>query len=400
MATIKIQNIGAISFVEMKLNKVNVIMGPQSSGKSTIAKLISYCQWVEKRRLLDGKYNEDVNKQLLRFHHLDENYFNENSYFEYESDFIKITYSGKELRQMLIVGGDVVLDYKKTKNIYIPAERNFVSIIPNLGKYNETNDNIMNLIYDWFTAKKGINKQKSLPLLNFGINYYYQEGADRDMLILKKLNKEIPLNTGSSGLQSITPLLVILEYLIKTIYNDKPSISVIENEYTRSLHNILINGNKDSLKILQNRINKLVDNRNFYNSTQFIIEEPEQNLFPSTQRDLIYYILEKLQSEREHTLTITTHSPYILYALNNCMLGGLVNSQMVGKEREEFLNNSFTSSKSWINPNNVTVWEIEDGKLRIIQDQDNIISKNYFDEKMTELMNEYDQILNYYADEE
>lgn len=49
MPTIEIKNIGPIrEVVEIPLNKVNVFMGPQSSGKSTIAKIISFCTWVEK----------------------------------------------------------------------------------------------------------------------------------------------------------------------------------------------------------------------------------------------------------------------------------------------------------------------------------------------------------------
>ena len=44
MSRIKIENVGPINNVNFNLNKVNIIMGPQSSGKSTIAKIISYCQ--------------------------------------------------------------------------------------------------------------------------------------------------------------------------------------------------------------------------------------------------------------------------------------------------------------------------------------------------------------------
>ena len=52
MATITIKNVGPVKEAHFELNKINVFMGPQSSGKSTIAKIISYCQWVEKRRFL------------------------------------------------------------------------------------------------------------------------------------------------------------------------------------------------------------------------------------------------------------------------------------------------------------------------------------------------------------
>jgi hypothetical protein len=84
-----------------------------------------------------------------------------------------------------------------------------------------------------------------------------------------------------------------------------------------------------------------------------------------------------------------------LYALNNCLLGGLVKSNI-----PEYEQNNFQSKSSWINPELVSVWEIENGYLRWIQDKDHIISENYFDIKMTELTDEYFQILNYYRDEE
>ena len=48
MCTIKIQNLGPIKSVEFELNRINVITGPQCSGKSTIAKVVSACSWLEK----------------------------------------------------------------------------------------------------------------------------------------------------------------------------------------------------------------------------------------------------------------------------------------------------------------------------------------------------------------
>lgn len=101
MDRIEIRNIGPIKEVNFELNKINVLMGPQSSGKSTIAKIISFCQWAEKRYLLDGEFKYDVREQLLDFHRLSDNYFSENSIFIYESDFITITYKGKKLMKVL-----------------------------------------------------------------------------------------------------------------------------------------------------------------------------------------------------------------------------------------------------------------------------------------------------------
>jgi hypothetical protein len=81
------------------------------------------------------------------------------------------------------------------------------------------------------------------------------------------------------------------------------------------------------------------------------------------------------------------------------MMGHLVNNQLHGEEKVDYLSNRFLSEKSWIDPTLVSVWEIEDGKIRKIQDKDNIISENYFDLKMTELTDEYYQMLNYYKSE-
>ena len=48
MAHFIIKNIGPINHTEFDLNRVNVFIGPQSVGKSTIAKIISFCLWLEK----------------------------------------------------------------------------------------------------------------------------------------------------------------------------------------------------------------------------------------------------------------------------------------------------------------------------------------------------------------
>lgn len=51
MARLIIKNIGPIKHVDIELNKINVIIGEQSSGKSTIAKLpVSALGW--KKRYL------------------------------------------------------------------------------------------------------------------------------------------------------------------------------------------------------------------------------------------------------------------------------------------------------------------------------------------------------------
>lgn len=409
MDRIEIRNIGPIKEVNFELNKINVLMGPQSSGKSTIAKIISFCQWAEKRYLLDGEFKYDVREQLLDFHRLSDNYFSENSIFIYESDFITISYKGKKLKESFKKKRTSKI-YKKSKNIYIPSERNFVSVIPNLSKYKETNDNIMSFVYDWFTAKRMFNNTNLLPVLNLGVQFYNKSENDDDTLLLDS-KKEILLREGSSGLQSIIPLIVIIEHLTEYIFNSNTLNSVEESD---ALKNFFFNNFK---KILDPTKFKLDENKAYnldeedmkklllsyqkarfletYSATNFIIEEPEQNLFPTTQRDLINYLFNKMNDERNHKLLLTTHSPYILYSINNCLMGYNVKDKIEIDQESEIINKA-----SWINPDLVSIWQVQDGKLVSVKDESTkTVTRHYFNEITKDIMDEYFEMLSYYEDD-
>ena len=63
MAHFIIKNIGPINHTEFDLNRVNVFIGPQSVGKSTIAKIISFCLWLEKTTIRQ-QHVDNKEKQL------------------------------------------------------------------------------------------------------------------------------------------------------------------------------------------------------------------------------------------------------------------------------------------------------------------------------------------------
>ena len=434
MATITIKNVGPIKEAELTLNKVNVFMGPQSSGKSTIAKIISYCTWVEKdvatsQSLKIYQENKTYFKDHLEIFHKIKGYFRADSYILYKSEVVEIKWENEKCSLNWVDQ----YAYKRSKIAYIPSERNMV-ILPDARKVEFGHSNIRSFLFDWFDARKKYTKEDSLPLLDLGVNYYFADSniyeEDRVFGENDGIEYDIALSNASSGLQSITPLIAMVDYLTYWIYKEdnksfeqeerqrKVSSHLIDemvlkpffqkdtftpnernekiNEFNEKIHE----NNFEAKKHLTN-YRKLLKNLFTTQNSQFIIEEPEQNLFPETQRDLTYHFLEKCLIKEGNRLTITTHSPYILYALNNCMLGGLVIDQIRNKEIEkEFLSNEFLSKDSWINPQLVSIWEIEEGKIRRIQDKDNIISENYFDKKLTEITDEYYQILNYYNDEE
>jgi energy-coupling factor transporter ATP-binding protein EcfA2 len=416
MATIEIKNIGPIKGTgKFELNKINIFMGPQSSGKSTIAKIISHCYWYEKNYLLTGDEYYFYGG-LIDFHRMDENYFSDDSEIIYESQWTKIVFRGKRKKSKIDIEKKPRQNSSIYQNLnieYVPAERNFAATIPNLERYNGSFDNIINFLNDWMLFK-GIltnnRKNFSSPLKSIDIKYKYNEIKKEDVLTLPD-KKTILLQRASSGQQSITPLLVVCEYLFNELYNQKRNPSPAERKHIQDLlpenmkedynwvidkQNFQQNGkqtkNTDAIEETKTKIWNEIGFSTDYHFASVIIEEPEQNLFPETQKELIYYLFESMQLDnRNHTLLLTTHSPYILYALNNCMMGFLVKDTMSNDEQEEL-----PSKSSWINPKSVSVWEIEKGTIRPVKNNETgTVSKHYFNKIMNEVMEEYYDMLTY-----
>ena len=424
MAKIIIRNVGPIKEAEFDLNKVNVFMGPQSSGKSTIAKIISYCTWVEKdvatsqslKTYQDNKTH--FRDYLVNFHKI-KGYFRDDSFIYYKSDVIEIKWEN----QLCDIKWVDQYAYKRSKISYIPSERNMI-ILPEIEKVEFGNTNIRSFLFDWFDARKKYPIENKLSILNLNVDYYYVDnGIVKEDRISGKANDieyDILLSNASSGLQSITLLIAMIDYLTYWIYNeDKTSFDLQENE--RKVDRYLIDEkvikpyfNKDSFTLrersemigqlneklkasdvevrrLYNSYKKILNNLFKTDNTQFIIEEPEQNLFPETQRDLVYHLLEKCLTREANRLTFTTHSPYVLYALNNCMMGGLVYDKMNEQDKGRL-----KCKLSILNPDLVSVYEIHNGTLKSIQQQDGLIGANYLDKNMKALMDDFYVFLKYY----
>ena len=52
--------------------------------------------------------------------------------------------------------------------------------------------------------------------------------------------------------------------------------------------------------------------------------------------------------------------------------------------------------ESDITPDSISIYQIENGQINRIQKEDGLISDNYFDNKMKELMDDFYTMLNYY----
>lgn len=420
MAHLTIKNIGPIKEVVLDLNKINVFIGPQSSGKSTIAKVITFCHWVEKNVCLLRNF-EDIcynpNSYFETYYNL-QGYTNKDSSIIYQSELIKLSYNG-QIIEIIEPKADYYKTYKRPKVLYIPAERNIISTLPNWFSIKLPNNCLKTFMAEWGEARTIYNKENPLNISPVEFSYYYDNKSNDDNVNIPYKNslKPIPLLSSSSGIQSVLPLYL----LFKAYYNDSKLLNAnssnedaatLENVYGRYLHystarrysvetpppiseQFRYKGQYCSVKPGEKeRTIQILDNFTENQYVQGAIEEPELNLFPQTQQKLIYKMIENIVGN-ESQLTITTHSPYILFALNNCMMGGLVSGNIPDNQKERF-----PSLHAWIHPKQVSIYEIQNGQLIPIQDEDGIIKDNYLNQAYKENSAEYLSLLNYYDDEE
>ena len=415
MCRIKISNVGSISKVEMTLKKVTFILGQQSSGKSTIAKLLCHCQWVEKRCYnnfeKESQYFMSKNTfidKLTEYHRL-EGYFKDDSYIKYEGSYISLEYkNGKAV----ITKTDKVYTYPKV--CYIPAERNLITAIPNLKKYNDTNDLILYFMYDWFEAREYVKDIDLSKLLQRPIEYHFNKKSDSDEI--KDGETSLKLADASSGVQSILPLCVVMHYVLSGVYERYKPLSYEQLMQLKELSSNIgsIRARLEQLSAATNEnpletdellqspiVRQIMDDSTqdmlaslerkfFYQNTNLYVEEPEQNLFPEAQETLLYWMLKNIQhEEHDNSLLITTHSPYILFAMNNCLLGGIV--------KDKVSVDNLRSYEGWISPQYVAVYEIHDGELKSIQDEDGLLDNNYLNRASKKISNEYMSMLAYYG---
>lgn len=430
MRKLIIHNVGPIRNVDINLNRVNVFIGPQSSGKSTIAKIVSSCSWVEKEvaTMMDENAVADANAFLslmVDFHKMI-NYFDEESEVLFETDVIRVSLKGKQKSIQL----KDQKAYRREKICYIPSERNSVTL-PELQGFEFGQTNLRSFLFDWFNAREFYGEDNKTDILDLGVRYFYDPSEIKYKDQIEHINGKtyrIPLGSASSGLQSVIPLQIMIQYYSnqyfdlfaeKTSYDSEVKLRKIRQQLTdaivlqkmfpdecnttnrgeliKKVNGLLHKADAQAVSALRDFQSEM-ERLTVPERTSFIIEEPEQNLFPRTQMDLLFNIISEIKNERNHKLLMTTHSPYVLYALNNCLMAYLVKENL-----EENVKTEIDCVKYALNPKEVSVWSLKDGCVRnekdeingTIQDERGLIRKNYFNEVMRQVMGDFNKLLEY-----
>jgi len=345
-----VKNFGPLKDVDIELNKINLFIGENGSGKSVLGKLVT----IVKNRTFSSQIEiikefNDYNINYIKDDTVIQLFFKNKELFSLNRrEFFFSTLEQDTFSQGL-EEGDVSSNNRffliiQNNNFltpqYIPSERNLVSLF---------RESLSNLIVAEiplpkfllnFSSKFGIARSKIKELTFLDVKYV-NFGQDR---IYYNENNFLNLEHSSSGIQSALPLYLTVKYFA----NKHQSI---------------------------------------------IIEEPEQNLFPKAQTETIKYIIEQVSTE--NNLFLMTHSPYVLSTLNILIFAHKV-AKMSEKTKEQV--KEFVKEEQWINPDDFSAYYLKNGVARNIKSSRGLISDNEIDDISEDIAGEFDELMEIYRE--
>lgn len=409
MSRIRIKNFGPIKdgmlnhhgWIDIK--KVTVFIGNQGSGKSTIAKLISTFTWIEKalvRGDYDKKWFERKNKlknQFLKYHRL-ENYVESDglnkTVIEYEGEAFHIQYENDSLKINEVQPNK----YPLPQIMYVPAERNFITYVKTPKELKLSSESLQEFLTEFDNAKNQLKGLENLPINNVDLEY----DKLNNTLNLKGKDYKLKLTEASSGFQSLVPLYLVSNYLANSIKNQsqKNNEMMTTDElqrFRKSVEDILKNENlteeqqRIALSVLSSKFNKSA----FIN----IVEEPEQNLFPTSQWHMLQSLLKFNSMSKGNKLILTTHSPYIINYLSIAIQAEyLENKIKKTPNKADLLTELYkvAPKESLVSAKNVVIYQLDEnnGSVKKLETIDGIPSdKNFLNETLAESNFLFDALL-------
>ncbi len=395
-----IKNFGPIKDVDLDLGKITVFIGKQATGKSTVAKVLSICRYfsyiVDDSEIITDYSSKFSNTALSDWDLMG---------FEREDSYIKYTNSDYEVE----IKNHKNFDYDYSN----PNEEPIKIPVPSLFKPTLTpiSDKFKKLFKDYQELKP---KRK----MNFGIQEDWniphsflttdvKNVMNNPFFFPTERGLQSIFSLGKSSIQNLSDSLFNQFALLDKIYKNftkETTIEPLEIKY-KSINSIpYFKGEKDS------EYYKLSQGASGYQSTvpivlavkhyneienrkrTFIVEEPEQNLFPKAQKKLVEFMAESV-NKFNNQFILPTHSPYILTTLSNLIYAHKIGTIENGKYEKETC--KILPKKYWIDVNNISVYFFNEGKAKpLINTEDCIIDLDDLD-NVSEIINtEFDALLN------
>lgn len=387
-----IKNFGPIKSVELELGRFNVLIGENATGKSIVAKLWAVCRYFS--NILDDDLFPKAFEDGLESRGLTE-FIQNDSYIFYECKHYSFK-AKRDLKKDIERDEDGEILYEMERHVFFPTltskSEEFKNLLNELKAIQPSVDqyNFYSLMGGWTIPSSFFQNDVSAVL-------------DNPLYVPTERGLQSIFSLGKSSIQNLSDALfnqlaeldqvarvfkkeTVIEPLGITYKNEngKGYIKKDTDDKYYSLFNAA-SGYQSTIPIVllvkyYSEIRK--------KSKTFIIEEPELNLFPSTQDKLMHYLVDKIMNYN-NSILLTTHSPYTLTSINNLMYAYKV-GQMHTDEA-----NKIIEQKYWQDPENVSVYMmLPSGRCENIFDRvESMIKVERIDEISRILNSQFDSLL-------
>ena len=320
---ITIRNVGPLNKIEeLEVLPLTVLIGESAIGKSTLMKVLILMRYLYKRANIRSflKHSKiSTSPFRIRFESLVKatnliSLFQTDSYIKYvvrmESgkEYV-IEYNPKEGKRVTLpeIGKE---DLSFLKESFVSENRN---IIPSWSANALTNKNASLGFYfhetmnDFAQAVRN-DTEYSLSYLGLKLTVKHPKGRPVKLVVspTDETYAPIELNAASSGIQTSTPLSVIVQHFAKDYsFKDAFRRSVLDYLYDNEL---------------LTKFSPVLELTDLPKYVHIHLEEPELSLFPDAQcglvDDLVKTAFNTVHHDRHMGIIMATHSPYILNYLN------------------------------------------------------------------------------------
>ena len=389
--TLIIKNFGPIVDAKIDIKPFMVFIGESGSGKSVILKLLSLFRWIYKKiALKDLSKNINVKKELYRFRiermlkesGLDD-FCVKGSKAEYILDdfCVSISYNGKV---KLSISPNTHSKISLEKISFITDDRFAIPMLVNNQIRGTLPYHLEKTFEDFKDSFEHLQTNKKVQLKTFDIVLSNEKYDIQNRFFVNQKDSKTQLHNASSGMKS-TSVIELISYYFAT---DR---EYMQNKYANFIISLFtISQTKDMNSFLEKIKNVQFDKQRF----SLFIEEPELSLFPNAQKKLVEYLVNLcfyLDTKKSIQIAFSTHSPYMLSALNCLLL-----AHQVGSKNADMKANveKIVSSKFWLDINKFNAFVVENGKVNsIIDEEDSLILADKIDGVSEELDEIFDNLL-------
>jgi hypothetical protein len=286
------------------------------------------------------------------------NYFKKDTEIEYIGKRVRIMYNRKTQEYPIIelIDGH---DYQVPKIMYMPSERNLLSTIENAFGLKNLPDNLHDFAEEMRRGQLEL-KENLLELPIGNVRYRFDKETGSSFIVGNDF--ELDLLESSSGFQSLVPMYLVAKFLTNELGKDADILreqlnveqSVRRNrEIAAIMFSSLLTSDEKNIKVEE--IDKRYLNTSFVN----IVEEPEQNLYPTSQQQVLYRLLELNNMNINNKLLITTHSPYMINFLTLAVEANGVKAKPLNDKQKGKLN-AIVPLNVTIDPKELVVYELDE----------------------------------------